>query len=345
MKLQKLQNAVEAFDFDINSDEHIPDLGRALADHQCVVVRQKLSEKRHYDIISSWGSPTKSRIMLAIAFGILKGVHWNNIRKSLIQVGSLIDPAHRGRMTTVTFQKDRKGRPQGIFTNGKLGWHSDQPAFKESGRCLGLASVEGTAGSQTTVMSTAEAYANLSQEDFTQVNELKIVYGCHRESLDLYGGDLIEDQKRFLRYSSCPIDGLMAPLAATTASGVGGIHFPGPWFDHFEGMSKEESKKYYDHIWGIINQPQYIYTHNWQDGEVIYFDSEITLHARPTNVTHGDMRRLWRCGGYLDKLFPGTGPTNDLEVEGEGNIGWDEFLRRIDAQRKEEYQKEKNQGK
>ena len=107
MRLQKLQNAVEAFDIDINSDEHIPDLGRALADNQCVVVRQKLTEKRHYDILSSWGSPTKSRIMLAIAFGILKGVHWNDIRKSLAQVGSLIDPAHRSRMTSVTFQKDR----------------------------------------------------------------------------------------------------------------------------------------------------------------------------------------------------------------------------------------------
>ena len=121
MRLQKLQNAVEAFDFDIYSDEHIPDLGRALADYQCVVVRQKLTEQRHYEVITSWGAPTKSRIILAIAFGMLKGVHWNDIRKSLIQAGSLIDPAHRDRMTTVTFQKDKKGRPQGIFTNGKLG--------------------------------------------------------------------------------------------------------------------------------------------------------------------------------------------------------------------------------
>ena len=51
MKLQKLQNAVEAFDFDIYSDEHIPALGKALADHQCVVVRQKLTEQRHYDCL------------------------------------------------------------------------------------------------------------------------------------------------------------------------------------------------------------------------------------------------------------------------------------------------------
>ena len=28
MKVQELQNAVEAFDFDIFEDEHIPDIGR-----------------------------------------------------------------------------------------------------------------------------------------------------------------------------------------------------------------------------------------------------------------------------------------------------------------------------
>ena len=32
MKVQQLQNAVEAFDFDINSDEHIPELGRLIAE-------------------------------------------------------------------------------------------------------------------------------------------------------------------------------------------------------------------------------------------------------------------------------------------------------------------------
>ena len=185
MKTQQLQNAVEAFDFDINSDEHIPALGKLLADQQVVLVRQKLSQKRHYDIIASWGQPVKSKIIQAIVHRhILKGVHWNPIRRTLINCGVFIEPTHRDRMASVTFQRDKRGRALGIFTNGKLGWHSDMPAFKENMRMLGLASVNDTAGSQTTFLSTAEAYAHLSQDDFTQVNELNTVFACHKDSLD-----------------------------------------------------------------------------------------------------------------------------------------------------------------
>ena len=56
MKVQQLQNAVEAFDFDIFSDEHIPELGRLLSDKQVVVVKQRLTQERHFGILDSWGS-------------------------------------------------------------------------------------------------------------------------------------------------------------------------------------------------------------------------------------------------------------------------------------------------
>ena len=57
MNLERLNNAYEAVDFDINSDEHIPELGRQLADKQVIVVKQKITEERHFDILDSWGSP------------------------------------------------------------------------------------------------------------------------------------------------------------------------------------------------------------------------------------------------------------------------------------------------
>ena len=54
MKVQKLQNAVEAFDFDINADDEIADLGRLLANQQVVVVKQGVTEKRLFDILNSF---------------------------------------------------------------------------------------------------------------------------------------------------------------------------------------------------------------------------------------------------------------------------------------------------
>jgi len=341
MKVQQLQNAVEAFNFDINSDEHIPDLGRLLADQQVVVVKQPLTQERHFNVLDSWGSSGMSPVIYGIGAGKLRGLHWNAVRNTTLRIAKLIDPKYRSRMQSVTFQKDRRGRALGIFTNGKLGWHNDQPSFESAGRVVGLASVEGSEGSQTTFLSSAECYANLSQDDFTQVNELQSVHKWDMLKMNHFAGDLIEEQHAIMKYNGCPLDGLTAPLAAETASSVGGIHFPGSLFSHFLGMSVKESEKYLKHIWSLMDKPKYVYTHNWKDGEVVYMDQAITLHARPTSVEDGDTRRMIRCSGYLDKLYPEHGPgTMKINVEGE-DITWDELFKRIDAIRLEEYNREK----
>jgi alpha-ketoglutarate-dependent taurine dioxygenase len=346
VKVQQLQNAVEAFDFNIFEDEHIPALGKLVADKQVVFVKQKLTEERHYDILDSWGSPGMSPVIYGIGTGKLKGLHWNAVRNTTARIGKLINPRHRSRMQSVTFQKDRRGRALGIFTNGKLGWHSDQPAFDSAERVVGLASVEGSDGSQTTFLSTAECYDDLNCEDRSQVDELKCVYRWDmnyndKNVLNNFAGELIEEQHAIMRYNGVPLDGLTASLKSETASGVPGIHFPGSLFGYFMGMTVEESRKYLSHIWSKMNQPQYIYTHNWRDGEVCYMDQAITLHARPTSVEDGDTRRMWRCSGYLDKLYPGKGPmTMKINVEGE-DITWDELFKRVDEVRLSEYKRQK----
>ena len=155
--------------------------------------------------------------------------------------------------------------------------------------------------------------------------------------LNNFAGELIEEQHAIMRYNGCPLDGLCAPFAAQTASGTGGIHFPGSLFSHFLGMEVEESNKFIKHIWGKINKPEHVYTHNWSDGEVCYMDQAITLHARPTDVKDGDTRRMWRCSGYLDKLYPGHGP-GTMKINLLGNdISWDELFEKIDKIQLEEY--------
>ena len=344
MNLERLNNAYEAVDFDINSDEHIPELGRQLADKQVIVVKQKITEERHFDILDSWGSPGMSPVIAGIGLGKLKGLHWNAVRNTTARISKLINPRHRSRMQSVTFQKDKRGRALGIFTNGKLGWHSDQPSFESAQRVVGLASVEASEGSQTSFLSTAECYAALSHEDRSQVDELMCVNRwdmIKKNVFDHFAGELIEEQHAIMRYNGCPLDGLTAPLRGETASGVPGIHFPGSLFGYFLGMSVEESEEYIKHIWSKMNQPEYIYTHDWKDGEVVYMDQAITLHARPTDVKDGDRRRMWRCSGYLDKLFPGKGPmTMKINVEGE-EITWDELFERVDEVRLGEYNRQK----
>ena len=102
-------------------------------------------------------------------------------------------------------------------------------------------------------------------------------------------------------------------------------------------MTEEESLKFKDYLWEKINRPEYIYTHNWKDGQVVYMEQNITLHARPTDITDGNMRKLWRNISYMDKLYPGEGHKDEYTVDGKVMNG-SEFLTLVDDIRKEEYE-------
>jgi hypothetical protein len=126
-------------------------------------------------------------------------------------------------------------------------------------------------------------------------------------------------------------------LKRTTAAGLEGINFPIAGFSHFKGMSEEESKKYHKHLWSKLNKPEHIYTHNWVDGEIVAFDLDITIHRRPTNVTHGNERYLVRTSSYLDNLYPGQGRDPRFVVNGE-RLSYQQALDKADALCKEEYE-------
>jgi taurine dioxygenase len=335
MKVRTLKNnAVEAYDFDIYSDENIADLGRLVANESVVLVDQKLDQKRTYDVQMQWGSPAHSIVHLATSVGTMKGVHWNSLRLNILNGSSEIEPDYRNTMSVVTYQRNKKGRPKGVFANGILGWHSDQVALNDGDRIIGLVSVEHTEGSQTAFLCTKEAYNKLNHEDRTMVDELQSVYRWNREN---FTGNLIDEQKQMVRYNQVPVDGMMCKLQQSTPSGVKGIHFPGTLFHKFDGMTEEESLKFKEYLWEKINRPEYIYTHDWKDGQVVYMEQNITLHARPTDIIDGNMRKLWRNISYMDKLYSGEGHKDEYTVDGKVMDG-SEFLTLVDDIRREEYE-------
>jgi len=336
MKTKSLNGATEAYDFDIYSDEHIEDLGRLVANKAVVLVKQKLNQKRTWEVQNSWGEGAQSIVNRAVSLSNM-GKHWASLRLDIFNVSSEIEPEYRDTMNVVTYQLGKKGRPKGLFANGALGWHSDQVAVDDGARVIGLVSVEHSENSQTCFLCTAEAYDKLSQEDRTMVDELQSVYKWNKIN---FTEDLIDTQKALVRYNQVPIDGMSCKLQQETSGGVKGIHFPGSLFSHFEGMTEYDSLKFKEHLWEQINKPEYIYEHNWQDGQVVYMDQNITLHARPTNIQHGNMRKMWRSVSYMNKLYPNHGYWDKFTVNGvemDGNT----FLRLVDEQRKADFEQGK----
>lgn len=237
-------------------------------------------------------------------------------------------------MCRVTIERNQRDKGTGMFPEGHLDWHSDQQSYHDNQRVIGLMSLWGSRNSQTAFLCTAPAYDALNHEDRSLVDELVCVWAWDGGQMSPTVDD---DQKEIVRYNMCPYDGMETRLVDRTASGREGIHFPSHCFSHFKGMSVEESARTKAHIWSLLHRPEYVYMHDWDDGQIVFMDQNITLHARPTVVRQGDTRTMTRMIAYLDTLYPGNGPADHVLYDGK-RLSHDEFAAMVDAQRKQEFE-------
>lgn len=334
MKTASYSNRTEVTEIDLQDDDQCRDLGRLVASKCVVVVRQAVTEKRLFDIQNLWGQPCTILMARALLDGRMSGRHWRNIQLHLSYTSKPTEHFTQCKgLARVSFERNSKGKPTGFFTNGSLDWHCDQQSFDESQRVVGLMSLWGTANSQTSFLSTANAYAALSSEDKTMVDELITVSEWDGGTMSK---DIIPSQREVLHYGIAPVPGMECPVLAQTASGVKGIKFPSHSFKKFRGMSREDSLKYRKHLWSLINKPENIYHHNWVDGEIVFMDQNITLHARPTDVKEGNTRTMSRMNSYMDILFPGKGPVDYVRHNGQ-KLAIEAFLKLMDQARRDEF--------
>ena len=334
MKLKKLNNAYEVLDIDLSNDNECIELGKIVADKCVVMVDQKISEKRLYEIQTLWGSPSRALLHKYVGEKRLSGSHWREVLLNLGYISKGVKDFQDG-MSRVSYAKNAKGKPTGIFTNGELDWHSDQQAHYDKQRVIGLMSLYGTEGSQTTFLRTAPVYEALNHEDRTMFDELTSVWEWDGGKMS---EELIPSQMEIVKYHMVPKAGMECPLVDTTASGRRGIKFPSHSFKHFKGVSIEESQKIKAHIWSLLNKPENIYTQNWQDGQIVFMDQNITLHARPTNVKDGDKRTMTRMVTYMDNLFEDQAPNDYVLYDGQ-KLDHETFANMVDEERRRFYGK------
>jgi len=134
-----------------------------------------------------------------------------------------------------------------------------------------------------------------------------------------------------------PLDGMETKLYAESVTGLSGIKFPSHSFDGFVGMSMEESERVLKELKTVIYQDKYVHTQNWQDGQIVFMDQEITLHKRPTNVLDGDKRTMARAITYWDKLYPNKQISKTVRVDGV-EYSLDDFCNLVDEDRKKRFE-------
>jgi len=315
MRVLNLGNAVEVVNIDLMDDEACLELGHLVAKENVVLLRQAVSEQRLYDIHMLWGSPYLGFILEPVIRRDVSGRHWRSVQASANRIGSKLEGHERNQgMARVSAQQDKRGNPTGIFMNGELNWHADLQTVFDVQKIVGLMSLWGTKNTQTAYLCTAPAYDALSKEDRTMVDELITI---SRWDGGAMSRDLIQSQLDIVRSQIVPIDGMECPLMMKTNNGQAGMRFPTHSFHGFKGMSQAESLKFRDHLWEQINRPEYIYVHDWEDGQIMFMDQQITLHARPTAIKAGDERTLCRVSSYLDHLYPDYPAANYGFYDGE----------------------------
>lgn len=335
MKTNAIGNAVEVSEIDLYDDDACRELGRLVA-HECVVlVRQGVSEERLYAIQMLWGQPCRPMINRYVGERRLSGRHW---RDMLVTQRHVMNPlenrTERAGMGRVSFERNDKGHKTGLFPQGKLDWHADQQGYHDAQRIVGLMSLWGSVNSQTAFLCSAPAYEALDHADRTMVDELVSVWkwdGGHAVS-ELDAGHL-----QLFHYNMVPLDGMETTLVGETVTGRRGINFPSHCFSHFRGMSVEESDRYRRHLWQKLDRPEHVYVHDWNDGEIVFMDQNITLHARPTDINDSHTRTMTRMISYLDRLFPDHGPADYVLYDGE-RYDHDQFAQLVDARRKAEFE-------
>ena len=334
MKITSIGNGIEVSDIDLEDDEACRELGRLVA-HECVVLlRQAVLEKRLYEIQMLWGQPGLPIINRYILERRLTGAHWREVFLAMGAMTSKLDsPSGFPGMARVSVDRDKRGRYTGAFPIGELDWHWDQQGYHDHQRVVGLMSLWGSAGSQTAFLCTALGYEALNHEDRSMVDELVTVWAWDDGKVR---ADMVPVQRQVIRYSGIPHDVMETRLLETTASGRKGVRFPSHCFSHFKGMTREESRKVKDHLWEQFAAPENVYTHDWQDGQIVFMDQNITLRARPTHVGHDDTRTMTRMISYMDRLFPGNGPADHVLYNGE-QLSHDRFAALVDEARLAEH--------
>ena len=339
MKTRALKNygsslGCEVYDIDLNSNEEVLELGRLVAEQCVVFVDQKISTERLAEVMEQWGRPSRALVHDLICEGNLNGRHWREILYAL----GLAGVGQSKSVSNITYQKDEKNRPKGMFTNGELNWHADQCGIDDAPRMIGLQSVAHSKNSQTTFLCTHDAFESLSSDMRSTVRELV----CRHKWRDgIMAPGLNETQTLLIHYNLVPIDGMETRLYSENAVGAPGIKIPTHSFDGFVGMSLDESMKIYNELKKTVFQEKYVYTQDWSDGQIVFMDQEITLHARPTNILDGNLRQMSRVITYLDKVCKTKLPNKIIRLNGE-MYTYDEFAQLVDEDRRKKF--EKNQA-
>ena len=169
----------------------------------------------------------------------------------------------------VTGQKNDKGE-EGLFGHtSALDWHANQASNYDREPLIWLYGVEGTKGSKTSWLNNIASYEAMSDELKEEIKDVKITLG--------YKSGSYSPSKFFIEHHATdkPFN-----LVHTNDAGKTGLYFPYLQILGMVGKTEEQFKDLMGRLIEHVTQPQFIYDHHWEDGDIVLSEQWLSIHKR-----------------------------------------------------------------
>ncbi|MSO77542.1 MAG: TauD/TfdA family dioxygenase [Alphaproteobacteria bacterium] len=226
---------------------------------------------------------------------VFRGQHLSTERQAAftLQFGELEDHVIRlgdGKpppLVHVVSNLDEHGKPTAKpYSSGNYFWHTDKSYHAIPSYATLLHAVDlPPEGGDTQFANTAMAYAALPEETKQRLAGLRVVHSWEASRLNTGNRPATEDEKR----DRPPVN---HPLVRTHPESGEKVLYIGTHTSHIEGMDRTEGRALLAELLAHASQPQFIYTHQWREGDLVMWDNRCLLHRAVANYEMAKHKRV-----------------------------------------------------
>jgi alpha-ketoglutarate-dependent taurine dioxygenase len=188
-------------------------------------------------------------------------------------LGNLVDSEREGGIYKITLDKNINEKAD--YLKGSLYWHFDGSLQRFPNLAALLRAVKlSDTGGETEFCNTYAAYEDLPPDEKKEIEQLRVVHSATRSQF------YVNPEMSYAElqmWQGAPTASKSRPLVWTHQSGRKSLLL-GATADYVEGLSVEASRALLARLRDWSTQPQYVYRHEWQVGDLLIWDNTGTMH-------------------------------------------------------------------
>ena len=246
---------IEDLDMKTASQDDVNQIAKLIATNTLVIIRnQNLTPPEEAKILRMFKNPQ--------SFVVPKATNYINTLAGAVVEGS------DDLFLRVSGKKDEHGRVGIAAYESEMVWHCNDPGEANRLPMVWLYGAEGTLGSRTSYNNNVLSYKDLSKDLKVEIEDF------HLEVIREMGLDI----------NNMETNGIIAdykpPLVITNIANQKGLFFPMYHIVKIQEATEERSEEIIKFLCEHTVQEQYVYHHDWRDGDIVIGEQNLGIHKR-----------------------------------------------------------------